>query len=145
MSGNPAFRNPAVRTVPEPPDPSQVHATASVTPPDAFPAALKRELDAQIAKNMAAIEELQKAGITFDPARVIHGRIDCLMQAVAQALGPQGQVWELQARLLFEEQMAELIALAQREGRKAQLAQAASFSPGEIRAMARQTGTYGGK
>lgn len=116
----------------------------SIGQPEDPVAALGRQLEALVRQNVANLKELQAGGATFDQAQLINGRIDSLMQSIAQAFGPQGQLWLLQARLAFEEGMAQNLASAKAEGRKAILAQAGNFSPSAIRELARQTGTFGG-
>lgn len=153
VSGNPALRAAGSGQVPPgfagrtpPPPPSQ---PAQVPPDPGLPPDVLRMLRAQLEQlmnqNIQDIQRLEQNGITFDMGQVINGRIDSLIASVARAFGPQGQVWELQAKIAFEEAMAQNLQQARENGRKAQLAQAGSFSAGAIREIARATGTYGGK
>lgn len=125
--------------------PAPAPARQQLPPPSDVLRMMEQRLEALVRQNMADIHGLQAKGIGFDPGQIINGRIDALMLAVAQAFGPEnGPAWLLQARLAFEEQMAQNLDLAKREGTKVQLAQAGSATAGDIRQLARQTGTYGG-
>lgn len=106
-------------------------------------AQMEAELNATIERNKAGFAELQRRGINFDGGQVINARIDKLMESIAEVVGPAGQLWLLQARKNFEKLMEEQIANASREGTKAQLAQGGSFTPGMIRQLANETGTFG--
>jgi hypothetical protein len=107
-------------------------------------AQLGAELNALVQKNAAEFEALAKRGIRFDPGQLLSARIDMLMSSVAQAFGPQGQLWELQARLANERNIEQHLERAGSQGRLAQLAAGGSFSPAMLRELATQTGTYGG-
>lgn len=124
--------------------PSPVPPDHSIGMPEDPVATLNRRLEQLVRENVANLKEMQAGGATFDAAAMINGRIDSLMMSIAQAFGPQGQLWLVQARIAFEEGMADNLASAKAEGRKAILAQAANFSPSAIRKLARQTGTFGG-
>jgi hypothetical protein len=73
---------------------------------------LQKKLDRLQAQNGEDLKALQAQGVGFDQGQLINGRIDTVIAAVAQAMGPQGPVWGLQCRLLFEEQLAENLATA---------------------------------
>ena len=97
-------------------------------------------------ENKAGFENLTREGIRFEPLAMVHARIDSLIYSVAAILGPQdGPAWALMARIAFEEKVAENIATAGEQGRKAQLAQGAQFTPGMISQMAREMGLFGKK
>lgn len=147
MSGNPARREqqahpgpvaaPNGHPVPAP------HPSPPVIPAEVLQA-VAGQLNALIQQNVADFRALQQRGIGFDQNQITNARIDSVIGAIAQALGPQGQLWELQCRLGFEQHMAEQIEKAKTEGTKAQLAQGSLLSPESIRTLARETGTYGG-
>jgi hypothetical protein len=124
--------------------PGPVPPASQPLPQDVI-AMLEQRLTAMVQENIKDITALQAAGVTFDQGQVINARIDSLMHSVAMIMGPQGQAWELQAKIAFEEGMQQNIMAAQQQGRKAQLAQAGSFSASDIRQVARATGTYGGR
>lgn len=105
---------------------------------------LEGQLTTLLQQNVADIQELNRRGIGFDQNQITNARIDTVINAIAQALGPQGEIWSLQCRLAFETAMAENVALAKKEGTKAQLAAGSSMSASNIRQLARQTGTFGG-
>jgi hypothetical protein len=107
-------------------------------------AALSAQLNALVQQNVADFQDLMRRGIKFDQNQITNARIDSVIGAIAQALGPQGQLWELQCRLSFEQSMAANLEQAKAEGTKAVLSQGGLLTPEGIRDLARQTGTYGG-
>jgi hypothetical protein len=134
---------------------AQEHAGSAVPPPrpvDAvqaqFAARISQaggELEEISRQNVADLKALLQRGIQFDPGQVLDARIDCLMESIAGSLGrPQGDLWKLESMIHFERRMREIILHAQREATKAQLAQGSLLSPGAIRQLASETGTYGG-
>jgi hypothetical protein len=106
-------------------------------------AQLEYQLDILVEKNKAAFADLQRRGISFDPAQILSARIDYLIQSIASALGSQGVLWALQTRTEYEQAIEQQIELANTEGRKAQIAMAGSFSPAMIRQLAAETNTFG--
>lgn len=123
--------------------------TPAPVPPDTAPPdvlrMMEQRLQALVQQNVKDIQELQRGGFTFDMGQVLNGRIDTLIRSVAMIIGPNGPAWELQAKIAFEEGMAQNIEVAKTQGRTAQLAQAGSFSASDIRKMAQATNTYGGR
>jgi hypothetical protein len=96
-------------------------------------------------QNMKDLTRLRAEGVELDPLGLTHARIDHLIDSFAQFAGPDGPRWAAWTRLTFEQRMAENIRQAAPEGRKQNLAQGASWSPGMIRLLARETGTFGGR
>lgn len=114
-------------------------------PPQAVIDMLTSQLSELVTANEAGFKALAARGIQFDPAQVLNGRIDMLIHSIAELIGPQGRAWALQALIAYEQQTAQNIKAGEQQGRQAQIATAAAFSPSEIRALARQTGTFGGR
>lgn len=112
-------------------------------PPPAVVEGMRQALHGLIEQNKAGFQALAQRGIQFDPVQILNARIDTVIQAVAAALGPQGEIWAIQANMLFEQLMAQHQQTANEQGRKAQLAVGGSFTPQMIRQLARETGTLG--
>lgn len=104
----------------------------------------KARLDQLIAQNRGGYEKLARNGIRFPFESVILAQVDCLIDSVAEAMGPAGPQFAVLARTRWEERTARSIAEAEEQGRKQQIAVAGSFTPSMIRDMARATGTFGG-
>lgn len=92
--------------------------------------------------NVAKLQDLSRQGLEMDPLSLLHVRIDRLIDSIAQFAGPHGPRWMLMARLSFEQHLAAELETAEAQGRKAQLAQGASWTPGMIAELARQTGLF---
>jgi hypothetical protein len=103
-------------------------------------AQMQQHLNGLVEQNKAGFAELARRGIQFDPGTVLSARLDSLIQSVAEAFGPPGQLWAIQARISFEQQVAEQQQAAGEQGRKAQLGLGASFTPSMIRQLAAETG-----
>lgn len=124
-----------------PPPGSQPGHIAQPPPPVQI-AALQAQFEAARDANNAKLAELQRQGLEMDPLSFVHARIDQLIDSIAQFAGPDGPRWMLIARLSFEQHIAAELAVAESEGRKAQLALGASWTPGMIAALARETGMF---
>jgi hypothetical protein len=107
-------------------------------------ARLRGQLDLVRAENAEAMQELARRGVRPDAMQVIHMRVDMLVESVAEAIGPQGALWAVRANLAYEQRMARAIAEIKDQSVKAQLGLGGMLSPADIRALARETGTYGG-
>ncbi len=107
--------------------------------------ALQWEFQRLAEQNRLGITELGLQGIQLDPMRLMHGRIDNLIESIAQFAGPDGPRWAMMARLRFEQEVAQNISAARAEGTKAQLSVGAHLTPAQIRDLARQTNTLGKK
>jgi hypothetical protein len=94
------------------------------------------------AANQVKLADLQRQGLEMDPFSFVHARIDHLIDSIAQFAGPDGPRWRVMARLAFEQHIAAELAVAETEGRRAQLAQGGQFTPGMIAELARQTGMF---
>lgn len=106
---------------------------------------IQQQWQEQVEKNKAAFTELARQGIQLNPLELVHGRIDMLIDAIAQFAGPDGPRWAMLTRLQFEQQVAQNLVNARSQGTMAQLASGASFTPGMIAEMARQSGMFGKK
>lgn len=107
-------------------------------------ASMQAALQEKISVNRAGLEELARRGIQLDPVYILDLQIATLRASVAETMGAGGQVWEMHARLAYEDAVASFIDHARTEGAKAQLGLGGSLSAAAIRQMARKTGTYGG-
>lgn len=125
-------------------DGSQAMPPVHTPPPDVI-SSLQSRLNAQIQQNVRDLQELQQRGIAFDPNQITNARIDMVISAVAEILGPQGKLWELRCRMAFEDGIAQNIKQARSEGTKAMLSQGGLLTPAGIRDLARKTGTFGGR
>jgi hypothetical protein len=104
--------------------------------------ALQAQFETARDANNAKLAELQRQGLEMDPLSFVHARIDRLIDSIAQFAGPNGPRWMLTARLSFEQHIAAELEVAETEGRKAQLALGASWTPGMIAALARESGMF---
>lgn len=101
-------------------------------------------LDQLIAENRAGYEELARQGLRFPFEQIVLAQIDCLIESIAEAMGPQqGPQFAVLARTRWEQRTAQNIEQAKKEGRKVQIAQGGSLSPADIRNLAKATGTFG--
>jgi hypothetical protein len=101
---------------------------------------LQSEFERLINSNGAKFQELIKQGNPPDPMYLVHARINHLIDAIAQATGPNGPRWAMQTRIGFERQIAtELDALGP-QSRLMQLAEGGRYTPAMIAALAAQTG-----
>lgn len=145
QSGNPAAR-PRMQQVPVHMDGQQVDLNPFLpvrTPPDVMRAEQGR-LDTLKAANAQGLQELARQNVGFSEGAMLASRIEVLIESFARALGPQGPLWAVQARLAWEEQMEKNIDMARQQSGKAQLTLGSQLSATEIRELARQTGTFGG-
>lgn len=113
-----------------------------VTPPP--PPSLEgtvAEFEALLTSNQAKFAELAAQGIAPDPLFLVHARINHLIDAIAQATGPNGPRWAAATRLGFERYIAGELGQAGPATRRMQLAEGARYTPEMIRALAAQTGT----
>lgn len=106
-------------------------------------AQLEQELLALVERNKAGFADLQRQGINFDQSQILSARVDTLINSIASAFGPQGEVWAVQCRLDWEQFVAQQIAAASEQGTKAQLSLGGRFTPEMIRQLARETGSVG--
>jgi hypothetical protein len=124
----PGTPGPAWQALPPPPSPPSLEV-------------LQTELEALIASNEDRFKDLIAQGTQPDPFYMIHARINHLIDAIAQATGPNGPRWAAMTRLGFERQIAQDLAQAGPVSRRMQLAEGARYTPEMIRQLARQTGT----
>jgi hypothetical protein len=101
---------------------------------------LQAELEAILASNAARFQELIAQGTQPDPFYLIHARINHLIDAIAQATGPNGPRWAAMTRLGFERQIAGELEQAGPATKRMQLAEGARYTPEMIRQLARQAG-----
>lgn len=100
------------------------------------------EFERLVADNQAKFAELAAAGTAPDPFFLVHARINHLIDAIAQATGPNGPRWAAVTRLGFEKYIAAELAQAGPATRRMQLAEGGRYTPEMIRALAAQTGTF---
>jgi hypothetical protein len=105
-------------------------------------AQLEAQLEAQSQQNQQDLLALQARGIGFNDIQMVRARFEVLIESLAAAFGPQGQVWAVQARLDWEQHLAQQVTVAQEQGTKAQLAVGGQFTPSMIRQLAEDTGTF---
>jgi hypothetical protein len=103
--------------------------------------AVMAEFQTLVAANQAKFAELGKMGTPPDPLYLVHARINHLIDAIAQATGPNGPLWAAVTRLGFEQQIAAELAQAGPATRRMQLAEGGRYTPEMIRVLAAQTGT----
>lgn len=99
------------------------------------------EFERLVGENQARFAELAAAGTPPDPFYLVHARINHLIEAIAQATGPNGPRWAAMTRLGFEKVIAAELAEAGPATRRMQLAEGGRYTPEMIRALAAQTGT----
>lgn len=104
---------------------------------------LQQELEHKIPENQARVRRLAEQGTPLDPASLLHARIEQLIQSIAQFAGPEGQRWATLTKLQFEQWLSRTLDEVEGGARKSLLAQGASFTPGMIAALARESGTFG--
>lgn len=102
---------------------------------------LGAEFEALVAANQAKFAELAAQGVAPEPLYLVHARINHLIDAIAQATGPNGPRWAVMTRLGFERYIAAELEQAGPTTRRMQLAEGARYTPAMIRALAAQTGT----
>ena len=147
---NRAQQRDALARTPPPPAPPQGHPVAQgqmppgQSAPPQVPASLDgivAEFEALVASNQAKFVDLAAQGASPDPLFLVHARINHLIDAIAQATGPNGPRWAAMTRLGFEKYIAAELAQAGPATRRMQLAEGARYTPAMIRALAQQTGT----
>jgi hypothetical protein len=99
------------------------------------------EFQRMVTANQAKFDELAAQGTAPDPFFLVHARINHLIDAIAQATGPNGPRWAAMTRLGFEKYIAGELDKAGPATRRMQLAEGARYTPGMIAELARQTGT----
>jgi hypothetical protein len=102
---------------------------------------LGQQFEDLVAANQAKFAELAAQGASPDPFYLVHSRINHLIDAIAQATGPNGPRWAVMTRLGFERLIAAELAQAGPATRLMQLAEGGRYTPAMIRDLARQTGT----
>lgn len=127
--GRPAAQGPVL-----PPQPSVPR-----TPPSLE--GIADEFERLVASNQAKFAELAAQGTAPDPFFMVHARINHLIDAIAQATGPNGPRWAVMTRLGFEKYIAAELDQMGPASRRMQLAEGARYTPGMIAELARQTGT----
>jgi hypothetical protein len=146
---NRAQQRDAAARMPQPPQGSPV---AREQVPPAQPAAQPRrvppslegitaEFEQLVAANQVKFNELAAQGTAPDPFYMIHARITHLIDAIAQATGPNGPRWAAMTRLGFEKYIAAELEQAGPATQRMRLAEGARYTPQMIRALAAQTGT----
>lgn len=99
------------------------------------------EFERLVTANQAKFAELAAQGTAPDPFFLVHARINHLIDAIAQATGPNGPRWAAMTRLGFEKYIAAELEQAGPATRRMQLAEGARYTPAMIAALAAQTGT----
>ncbi len=120
------------------------HKTSRSQPADEpvpGPEAVAEEFERLLASNQAKFAELAARGAAPDPFFLVHARINHLIDAIAQATGPNGPRWAAMTRLGFETYIASELDQAGPATRRMQLAEGARYTPEMIRMLAAQTGT----
>jgi hypothetical protein len=102
---------------------------------------VQAEFERMVAANQAKFAELAAQGTAPDPFFLVHARINHLIDAIAQATGPNGPRWAVMTRLGFEKYIAGELDKAGPATRRMQLAEGARYTPAMIAELARQTGT----
>jgi hypothetical protein len=102
---------------------------------------LQAEFERLEEANRARFAELAAQGASPDPFYLVHARINHLIDAIAQATGPNGPRWAAMTRLGFERYIAAELEQAGPAVRRMQLAEGGRYTPEMIRALAAQTGT----
>jgi hypothetical protein len=141
---NRAQQRDAAARAPQPPPGHHPVAQGQVPGPPPVPPSLEgvaAEFERLVAANQAKFAELAKMGAAPDPFYMVHARINHLIDAIAQATGPNGPRWAAMTRLGFEKYIAAELDQAGPATRRMQLAEGARYTPGMIAELARQTGT----
>lgn len=99
------------------------------------------EFESLVASNQGKFADLAAQGVAPDPLYLVHARINCLIDSIAQFAGPNGPRWAAMARLGFERYIAAELEQAGPATRSMQLAEGGRYTPAMIRALAEQTGT----
>lgn len=107
-------------------------------------AQVEARVTAQAQQNIAAMQEMAARGVRIDPLQVLNARLDVIVAKVAELMGDQGSLWAASCNLAFEQCIAQLLEHAKTEGTKAVLGSGSLLTPGQIRTLAKQTGTFGG-
>jgi hypothetical protein len=102
---------------------------------------LAAEFESLVAANQARFAEMRAQGASPDPLYLVHARINHLIDAIAQATGPNGPHWAMATRIGFEKYIAAELAEAEPASVRMQLAEGARYTPGMIQALAAQAGT----
>lgn len=123
------------------PGPQQARAAQPPVPPSLEN--VVAEFEALVASNQARFTDLAAQGVAPDPLYLVHARINHLIDAIAQATGPNGPRWAAMTRLGFERYIAAELEQAGPVTRRMQLAEGGRYTPEMIRALASQTGTLG--
>lgn len=121
--------------------PGAAQAQTAQPPVPPSPEAVAEEFERLLVANQAKFTELAAQGAAPDPFFLVHARINHLIDAIAQATGPNGPRWAAMTRLGFEKYIAGELAQAGPATRRMQLAEGARYTPEMIRMLARQTGT----
>jgi hypothetical protein len=123
--------------------PPGVVRSAGMAPQQAGPPleVLAAEFEQLVQSNQVKFQSMIATGNQPDPMYLIHARINHLIDAIAQAAGPNGPRWALMTRLGFERQIAADLDQAGPAARRMQLAEGARYTPQMIAELARQTGT----
>lgn len=125
---------------PPAPAPGQAARDAQLPAPPSLEGAAA-EFERLVAANEAKFAELAAQGTSPDPLYLVHARINHLIDAIAQATGPNGPRWAVMTRLGFEKLIAAELEQAGPVSRRMQLAEGGRYTPAMIRALANQTGT----
>jgi hypothetical protein len=96
-----------------------------------------REENKQLLMGMAA------AGIRPEETSIMHARLDCLVECIAEAMGPQGDDFKLMADVRWQERLNGKLREVEKQGAKVVLGMGSLLSPGQIAQLARETGTPG--
>lgn len=124
-----------------------VRSSRIITQEEQF-ALFKGQLEHQVAQltqqNQEAVTSLEKQGIGFNDMGMVRTRINVLIASIANAFGPQGELWQLQAELEWQQAVAAEVAKAREVAPTANLALGGQFTPEMIRQLARETGFFRG-
>jgi hypothetical protein len=96
-----------------------------------------REQNKRLLLDMAAL------AIRPEETSLLHARIDCLIDSLAEAMGDNGEDFRLLAHTQWQERLNARLRQAAQDSTKTVLGQGASLSSGQIAALARETGTPG--
>jgi hypothetical protein len=102
---------------------------------------VQAEFERMVAANQVKFAELAARGDAPDPFFMVHARINHLIDAIAQATGPNGPRWAAMTRLGFEKYIAAQLDQAGPQMQRMRLAEGGRYTPEMIRALAAQTGT----
>lgn len=104
------------------------------------------ELEVLRARNIKTFADMQREGTPmFEPVSMLMGRIESLIDTIAEVLPPaEGPLFAVLSRLRWEQRVAAEQAQVRTTGKMSIIAEGGNFSPEMIRTLAGATGTFGG-